>query len=252
MPNSASVAFDGPQLWREPIDLGEGREAFSDSMSLLAGRMAHDINNLLQVISGGLSLLARDLKGDVGATDRIQTLISNIEIGAELTHGVLGICRNKADIATTETVDGERYCAIGPLLVDAVGEGISVLIDISPRLWPVRMNFNRFQNALLNLAINAREAINGQGSITVSARNAPAGGDGGSDAVIVSFSDTGAGIPEDALADIFSLFFTTKPNGSGIGLANVAGFARCSQARLAVESSLGEGTTFTLAFPRAL
>lgn len=241
--------------WREPGHPSGCDIALSDlggpqnQLSRIATGMAHDMNNLLQILSGNLAMLAREIKDHPGAARRIEMMLSSVELGAALTHGVLDHYRAKPTAIDVETIDACRYATIMPLLSDAVGPEISVRLDISPALWPVRLNFNHFQNALLNLATNARDAIGGRGCLTVTARNSPATGTGIRDLVLVSIADNGLGIPEELMPKIFIPFFTTKARGSGIGLANVADFARSAAAGLSVESEPGRGTTFTFAFP---
>jgi signal transduction histidine kinase len=134
-----------------------------------------------------------------------------------------------------------------PMIRDAVGEGVAVAVHIEPDLWPFRANVHRLRNALLNLAVNARDAMEGRGQLLVYVRNQPLPDDGGR--VLLTLADDGPGIPEAILEQVFQPFYTTKANGTGLGLAIVAEFARSARADLAVESTTGIGTQITIEFP---
>ncbi|WP_140851154.1 ATP-binding protein [Sphingomonas glacialis] len=215
-----------------------------------ARELAHDLNNVLQIIAGNLQLIALDVEGTPAAA-RIVRAFGGLDHGVRLTAMLLDRCRKEGGIASVdEVVDSRRLLDIVPLLQDAVGAAVAIDVDIPTDIWPVKLDFGRLQNALLNLAINARDAMQGRGRIVLAARNAPGGPCPRGDRMIITLEDNGEGIRPDFVEKIFAPFFTTKATGTGLGLAIVREFGRASRADIAVESSLGVGTAFHLSFPR--
>ena len=147
----------------------------------------------------------------------------------------------------------ERIDAVREVLDTGVGSAVTLQFDIAPDVWPVMVDVAEFETALVNLVINARDAMAGGGIITISARNdTPDDEAGASDHVAISVQDTGSGIAPDILGKIFDPFFTTKPigKGTGLGLSQVHGFAHQAGGTVKVASELGKGTRITILLPR--
>ena len=139
------------------------------------------------------------------------------------------------------------------VLDTGVGSAVTLQFDVAPGVWPVMVDVAEFETALVNLVINARDAMTGGGIITISAHNDMPGGEAGAgEHVAISVEDTGAGIAPDILSKIFDPFFTTKPigKGTGLGLSQVHGFAHQAGGTVKVASELGKGTRITILLPR--
>ncbi len=145
-----------------------------------------------------------------------------------------------------------RLDAFAEMVSRTLGGQVEIALDPAPQLWSVEVDATQLESALLNGAINARDAMPGGGRLTIAARNVP-GGEGGADMVCVSLIDTGEGISKEALERVFDPFFTTKPigKGTGLGLSQIHGFAAQSGGRAEIASVEGEGTTLSLYLPRA-
>jgi PAS domain S-box-containing protein len=223
-----------------------------DALGQLTGGVAHDFNNLLMIISGSL----HTLKKAVGADPKHQRALSAIETatkrGASLTSQLLTFARRQS--VNPEAVRiAERIDAVREVLDAAVGSTVTLQIDVDPNVWAVMVDIAEFETALVNLVINARDAITGGGVITVSAHNdMPGGEDDAGGHVAISVEDNGAGIAPDILGKIFDPFFTTKPvgKGTGLGLSQVHGFAHQAGGTVKVASELGKGTRITILLPR--
>ena len=225
-----------------------------EAMGRLTGGVAHDFNNLLMVASSGLDLL--DRTDEPERRERLKSGIRQaMERGAALTSQLLAFSRRAA--LKPRVVDlGARIEAMRVLLERSLREDISVDIDIDPGLWPVEIDDNEFELALINISVNARDAMPEGGSLAIRAVNVPGtdAGDGtGPDRVRLEVSDTGAGMTPDVAARVFEPFFTTKAvgKGTGLGLSQVYGFARSSGGEVHVEASEGEGVTVVLTLPRS-
>jgi CheY-like chemotaxis protein len=172
--------------------------------------------------------------------------------GAALTNQLLTFARRQS--VNPQAVDvSERIDALREVLQTGVGSAVTLLFDFDQHLWPAMVDVAEFETALVNLVINARDAMADGGTITVSAHNEtlreePNAGD----YVAVSVEDTGVGIAPDVLGKIFDPFFTTKPigKGTGLGLSQVHGFAHQAGGTIRVDSELGKGTTITMLLPR--
>jgi PAS domain S-box-containing protein len=221
-----------------------------DALGQLTGGVAHDFNNLLMVINGGI----HTLKKGVGDNARLQHAVATIEAaakrGASLTSQLLTFARRQS--VNPQPVDlAERIEAIRDVLYTGVGGGVALAFNIDRGVWPVTVDISELETALVNLVINARDAMPMGGTVTVAARNRPAIGDAG-DQVAISVEDTGTGIAPDVLGKIFDPFFTTKPigKGTGLGLSQVHGFAHQAGGTVEVESELDKGTKVTVLLPR--
>jgi len=255
---ASDLAAANDALTREMEERAKAEEALRqgqkmEALGKLTGGVAHDFNNLLMVASGGLELLER-----TEDPDRRRKLKDGIreavERGARLTRQLLAFSRRSPLHA--EVVDlGLRLDGIRVLLDRSLREDISVRIVRPSNLWPVEIDPGEFDVALLNIAVNARDAMPKGGEIRISARNLPALDQSGlvGDFVELSITDQGEGMTPEVAAQVFEPFFTTKPvgKGTGLGLSQVYGFVHASGGQASIDSRLGEGTTLTLLFPRA-
>ena len=224
-----------------------------EAIGQLTGGVAHDFNNILMVASSGLDLLDR-----TSDPDRRQSLKDGIrqavDRGASLTRQLLAISRRTAlqpqVIDLKGQIEGMRV-----LLDRSLREDISVELDLAGDLWPVEVDPSQLEVALLNIAVNARDAMPNGGLITLTGCNVEdlADGELGGDYVRLSIVDEGQGMPRETLRRIFEPFFTTKGvgKGTGLGLAQVYGFTRASGGDVRVESEPGRGTTVSLFLPRS-
>jgi PAS domain S-box-containing protein len=217
-----------------------------DALGQLTGGVAHDFNNLLMIISGNL----HTLKKAVGDDPKCQRAISAIEgatkRGASLTSQLLTFARRQS--VNPQAIDvAERIDAVREVLDAAVGSAVKLQFDVDRGVWPVLVDVAEFETALVNLVINARDAMTGGGVITISAHNDTPGGN-----VAISVADTGTGIAPDILSRIFDPFFTTQPigKGTGLGLSQVHGFAHQAGGTVKVASELGKGARITILLPR--
>ncbi len=234
------------------------RSSRLSAIGRLTGGVAHDFNNLLAVIMGNLELL-RDEDLEAERSGLIDAALGATRRGADLTRNMLAFARRSRlspeRLDLTGVID-EAQEWIGRTLPETV----RVETSLQPDLWMVSVDRNSLENALLNLILNARDAMDSRGRLTISASNVEVAADviePGGDAlsrgryVMVSVSDSGPGIPEAQLAKIFDPFFTTKApgQGTGLGLSMVAGFVAQSGGAVRVRSDPGVGTTFNLYFP---
>ncbi len=229
-----------------------------EALGHITGGIAHDFNNLLTVITGSMDLIRRRAAGD-DAIQRLATAASHAaRRGARLTGSLLSFARKQS--LHPEVVDlNALIVEFSPLLRRAVGEAIDLRLDLAADLAAAYADAAHFQSALLNLVINARDAMPGGGPLVVSTRNAELGG---SDlvldsethqgrAVLVSVRDSGFGMAPEVVKRAFEPFFTTKPagKGSGLGLSQVYGFARQSGGFATIESAPGEGAQVSMILP---
>jgi PAS domain S-box-containing protein len=224
-----------------------------DALGQLTGGVAHDFNNLLMVISGSLNALKKVAGNDPKALRAVQAIDAASQRGAALTSQLLSFARRQSVNPQTVDVRGCIY-SMRDVLDTGLGSAIELQIEAGDGLWPITVDAAEFETALVNLVINARDAMPQGGKVTVQASNVFLD-DGASkgDFVAIKVKDTGTGIPDDVLAKIFDPFFTTKPigKGTGLGLSQVHGFVHQAGGAIAVDSELGKGTTFTISLPRS-
>ena len=254
---SAREAEAYRRLSRETREREKAEDALRQSqkmeaMGQLTGGVAHDFNNLLMVASSGLDLLERTT--DPTRRERLRTGIRQaIDRGASLTQQLLAFSRRAP--LKPEVVDIEkRLTGMHTLLDRSLREDVAVEMRLPRDLWRVEVDASQMEVAVLNIAINARDAMPDGGVITIEGRNEPSGKPGGlGDMVRLSIRDTGVGVPPEVLSRLFEPFFTTKPvgKGTGLGLSQVYGFARSSGGEAGIESVLGEGTTIWMRIPRS-
>ncbi len=222
-----------------------------DALGQLTGGVAHDFNNLLMIISGSLYTLRKAVGDDPKSQRALSAIEGATKRGASLTSQLLTFARRQS--VNPQTVDvAERIDAVREVLDAAVGSAVTLQFDVEPGVWPVMVDVAEFETALVNLVINARDAMTGGGVIIISAHNDKRGGEVGAGHVAISVQDSGTGIAPDILSKIFDPFFTTKPigKGTGLGLSQVHGFAHQAGGTVRVTSELGKGTRITILLPR--
>jgi len=232
-----------------------------EAIGSLTGGIAHDFNNLLAVISGNLHLLKRDVAGNEPAERRVKNALDGVARSAKLSSQLLAFARRQP-LAPKVINLGSFIADMEDIVCKAVGEGVTVQTLIGEGLWNTLIDPGNVENALLNLAINARDAMDGQGSLTIEVGNAVLDSDYvrthedvvRGEYVLIAVTDTGAGMTAEVLAKAFEPFFTTKPEGrgTGLGLSMVYGFVRQSGGHIKIDSKVGEGTTIRLYLPRSL
>jgi len=221
-----------------------------DALGQLTGGVAHDFNNLLMIISGSLYTLRKAVGDDPKSQRALSAIEGATKRGASLTSQLLTFARRQS--VNPQTVDvAERIDAVREVLDAAVGSAVTLQFDVEPGVWPVMVDVAEFETALVNLVINARDAMTGGGVIIISAHNDKRGGEAGAGHVAISVQDSGTGIAPDILSKIFDPFFTTKFTGRGLGLAAALGIVRGHKGAMKVYSTPGRGTTFKLLFPAA-
>jgi signal transduction histidine kinase len=224
-----------------------------EAMGQLTGGVAHDFNNLLMVASSGMDLL--DRTQDPQRRERLkQGVRQAIDRGASLTRQLLAFSRRMP--LTSEVVDlGAQIDGMRLLLDRSLREDIAVRLEVEAGLWPVEIDPGALEVAVVNIALNARDAMPDGGIITIGLHNRPnlSEGELQGDFVELSIRDTGQGMAPELASRIFEPFFTTKEvgKGTGLGLAQVYGFARSSRGGVRVVSAPGEGATLSLFFPRS-
>jgi signal transduction histidine kinase len=224
-----------------------------EALGRLTGGVAHDFNNLLMVASGGLEMLDRHT--DPPRQQRIKDGIRQaIDRGTKLTRQLLAFSRRQA--LQPETIElAAKVESMRILLERSLREDIRLDLRVMPDLWPVTADPGEFELALLNLTVNARDAMPNGGVVTIAAEPLPdlREGDLSGDYVRVILSDTGTGMSPEVQRRVFEPFFTTKEvgKGTGLGLSQVYGFARASGGDVRIESQPGRGTTVSILLPRA-
>jgi PAS domain S-box-containing protein len=222
-----------------------------DALGQLTGGVAHDFNNLLMIISGSLYTLRKAVGDDPKSQRALSAIEGATKRGASLTSQLLTFARRQS--VNPQAVDvAERIDAVREVLDAAVGSAVTLQFDVEPGVWPVMVDVAEFETALVNLVINARDAMTGGGVIIISAHNDKRGGEVGAGHVAIAVQDSGTGIAPDILSKIFDPFFTTKPigKGTGLGLSQVHGFAHQAGGTVRVTSELGKGTRITILLPR--
>jgi PAS domain S-box-containing protein len=231
-----------------------------ESIGKLTGGVAHDFNNLLQVVSGNLQLLARDVAGNERAERRVGSAMAGVARGAKLASQLLAFGRRQPLEPKVVNV-GRFVTGMEDMLRRTLGEAIEIETIVSGGLWNTFADPMQVENALLNLAINARDAMEGSGRLTVEVGNAFIDDEYArshadvqpGQYVMLAVTDTGCGMAPEVQAMVFEPFFSTKPEGkgSGLGLSMVYGFVKQSGGHVKIYSEVGQGTTVKMYLPRA-
>jgi PAS domain S-box-containing protein len=220
------------------------------AIAQLASGIAHDFNNLLTVVMGNLDMLKR------AKEERRPRLIDNalhaVEQARKLTGRLLAFSRRQTLVPEPVDLKG-MIAGMDDMLTQSLRGDIRLEFDLAERVWPVEVDPTQLQIALINLAVNARDAMPKGGTFRVKTENIVLRSGQLREAVAISLTDTGVGIPEEALSQVFEPFFTTKEvgQGTGLGLAQVYGFSRQSGGTVDIRSEVGRGTTVTLYLPKA-
>ena len=230
-----------------------------EAVGQLTGGIAHDFNNILGIVIGNLEILQRTFADDPKSLRRAGTALKAAMRGADLTGRLLGFARAEAGSAEPTSVN-EVIGGMKEFLAETLTRAITVETRLGEDLWPVEIDPGDLQDAILNLAINSRDAMADGGTLVIETANErldshhverqPEAGPG--DHVTVMVSDTGAGMTQETVERIFEPFFSTKGAGkrTGLGLSMVYGFVKRSGGHITVHSQPGNGTTFRLYFPR--
>jgi signal transduction histidine kinase len=225
-----------------------------EAIGQLAGGVAHDFNNLLGVIIGNLDRITERELPDVELNEMVDDALRAAVRGASLTRQLLAYSRRQALDPRVLSL-GRVVSDLTALLRRTLGETIQIRTQLPANLWAARLDLNQFENAVLNLAVNARDAMPGGGTLSIDLHNVEiADGDGDLAAgnyVLVTVADTGTGMTKDVADRAFEPFFTTKPvdAGTGLGLSMVYGFVKQSDGHVLIETAPGRGTTVKLYFP---
>jgi PAS domain S-box-containing protein len=220
-----------------------------EAVGQLASGVAHDFNNVLQIISSNLQLIERDAASSARQNERTAQALAAVARGSRLSQQLLAFGRRQ-NLRPMVTHLGLLLEDIEFLLQRALGDGIVLSFEIAPGLWSAAVDRNQFENAILNMAINARDAMQGKGWLRIAADNLAA--PDGREHVALTLSDNGCGMPPDVLAKVFDPFYTTKEagKGTGLGMSMVYGFVKQSDGSIRIDSTLGMGTTITIELPR--
>lgn len=232
-----------------------------EAVGQLTGGVAHDFNNLLGIITMNAELLADRVRGDDEARDLIEAVRTAADRGADLTHQLLAFSRRQP-LHPREVDLNEVVAHVGRMVRRTLGENIDVRTATAEGLWTAHVDAAQLENAILNLAINARDAMPDGGRLLIGTANAElgpedmtAGAEGAPGAyVMVSVTDTGTGIAPELVDRVFEPFFTTKSEGegTGLGLSMVYGFVKQSRGHVRIDSATGRGTSVKVYLPRAL
>lgn len=232
-----------------------------EAIGQLTGGIAHDFNNLLQGISGSIEVVRGRLAS--GRTEDIDHFMdsatNSARRAAALIHRLLAFARRQS--LESKTVDiNQLVSSMEELMRRTLGEHIALVVEFGEGVWLSRSDDNQLESAVLNLAVNARDAMPNGGTLTIRTANATLDeryvrlheGLQPGDYAVISVSDSGSGMPPDVLARVFEPFFTTKPigQGTGLGLSMIYGFAKQSGGHVRIHSQVGQGTEVSLYLPR--
>lgn len=249
--------FEQEVTRREAAEVALKQAQRLEAVGQLTGGVAHDFNNLLMIVSGNAERLRGIVVQEPRARQALDAIAIAVQHGSDLIRQLLAFSRRQTHEARIVDLAG-RLPTVQAMLQSSLRGDISISVDVAEGTWPVYVDLSELELALLNLAVNARDAMSGGGSLELSARNVivrpedPLGIAG--DFVAVAVADSGCGIPPEMLGHVFEPFFTTKEvgKGTGLGLSQVYGFATQAGGTAAVASEPGRGTTVTLYLPRAL
>ncbi len=232
-----------------------------EAIGNLTGGIAHDFNNLLHVIGGNLHLLKRDVAGNAPAQQRVQKALDSVMRSAKLSQQLLAFARRQP--LEPKVIQARRFLHdMEDMLQKAIGDGITLVLAVHEQLWNTLVDPGNLENALLNLAINARDAMEGRGRLVIEAGNVVLDADYASihpevtpgQYVHIAVTDTGSGMTPEVAQQAFDPFFTTKAEGrgTGLGLSMVYGFVNQSGGHIRIDSEVGTGTSVRIYLPRSM
>jgi signal transduction histidine kinase len=245
---------------REAVEAQLRQSQKLDALGQLAGGVAHDFNNLLAVIVASLNILSRKLRRNEGGYEElIDSALARADSASGLIKRLLAFSRIQP--LAPEPLNANTFVSgMSSMLTRTLGENIMLETSLADGLWTTKVDAAELQNAVLNLAVNARDAMPDGGHLVISTHNRHIDALAASetvdlkpgDYVVVSVSDTGAGMTPDVAGKAFDPFYTTKPagKGTGLGLSQVHGFVRQSGGQVTIRSAPGAGTTIELYLPR--
>src|SRR6476619_2625389 len=228
-----------------------------EAVGQLTGGIAHDFNNMLAVVVGGIDLARRRLDGPRReVTAHLTNAMEGATRAAALTRRLLSFARSEPLLP--ERVDSsELIGGMSDLLDRTIGERIRIEVDRASDTWPIYVDPHQLENAIVNLAVNARDAMDGEGQLVIASENVTMAANAVGDIrpgeyLRISITDEGCGMTEEVRERAFEPFFTTKPvgKGTGLGLSQIFGFAHQSGGEVGIESTLGEGTIVSIYLPR--
>jgi nitrogen-specific signal transduction histidine kinase len=241
------------QLKLEKIQRQLAEAQKMDALGQLTGGVAHDFNNLLMIVAGHVQTIKKAVANDPKMQRATQAIELAAERGAALTRQLLSFSRRQR--VNPQAIDvAARIEAVGDVLTSGLGKGMRLVFDVGRGAWPITVDTSEFEMALVNLIVNARDAMPSGGTVTISATNVHLDDTLlNGDYVALTVEDTGVGIPDDVKGKVFDPFFTTKPvgKGTGLGLSQVHGFVHQAGGTVKVTSVLGKGTAITMYLPRA-
>ncbi len=228
-----------------------------EAVGQLTGGIAHDFNNMLAVIVGGLDLAKRKLRGPKKEVEfHLDNAMEGATRAAALTRRLLAFARSEA-LLPRAIEPGNLVEGMLELIDRALGERITVQTRFPEEPWQVWADTNQLENAILNLCVNARDAMDGEGEVGITVENVTLAARRGElepgEYVRISIADTGSGIPPELMDRVFEPFFTTKPvgKGTGLGLSQIFGYARQSGGDVTIHSTVDVGTTVSIYLPRS-
>jgi CheY-like chemotaxis protein len=262
----ASLQNSQEQLLQRTHELELSQAALHQAQKLeaigqLTGGVAHDFNNVLQIIGGNLQLLSQSGQFEDADRKRIQVAMAAVERGANLASQLLAFARQQPLQPVVARLDGVMR-NMHQMLQHTLGDDIEIQTDIADGLWNSLVDISQFENVILNLVLNARDAMAGRGQLMLAACNVeldlhyaaahPEARPG--QYIRVTVSDTGCGIPPELISRAFEPFFTTKlpGQGTGLGLSMAYGFVQQSGGHIALDSTVGEGTVVSVYLPRSM
>ncbi|MES2783251.1 MAG: ATP-binding protein [Pseudomonadota bacterium] len=224
-----------------------------EAIGQLTGGIAHDFNNMLAIVLGGIDIADRRLEDTAKARVALTHAKEGATRAADLTRRLLAFARQQP--LQPQVIDANQLVAkMTELLERTLGGGVVIETVLAENLWHICADPGQLENALLNLCVNARDAMDGEGTLRIKTRNSPSvdGSQGDEDHVVLTISDTGPGMPPDVLARAFEPFFTTKSvaKGTGLGLAQVDGFVRQTGGYVEIDSEMGHGVSVEIFLPR--
>jgi signal transduction histidine kinase len=224
-----------------------------EAIGQLSGGIAHDFNNMLTIVLANLEKARRLAARDAQLQQSLDHAITGATRAAELTDRLLSFAR-KQPLQASLHDPNSLIANVQALLGGRLGEGIAIEISLAPDVWPVIVDKNQMESAVLNLAINAQQAMPNGGKLTLTTRNvAERGGEAPGEWVLIEVQDTGVGMSKDVKDRALEPFYTTKPlgEGTGLGLSQVYGFISQSHGEVQIDSELGKGTLVRIYLPRA-